>query len=121
MIGSPHLSEREVVNLDAGSDKVEVRARVLFLVVVRILFSSCLAKTIVVVFFLHVLCMFSACFCVTIVRIVRFSFSRAVVFGPGPGADVRTQDPKGYIDPKGYRSHIGSRLKTGAQAAAWMF
>ena len=93
MIGSPHLSEREVVNLDAGSDKVEVRARVLFLVVVRILFSSCLARTILVVFFLHVLCMFSACFCVTIVRIVRFSFSRAVVFGPGPGADVRTQDP----------------------------
>ena len=93
MIGSPHLSEREVVNLDAGSDKFRVRARVLFLVVVRILFSSCLARTILVVFFLHVLCMFSACFCVTIVRIVRFSFSRAVVFGPGPGADVRTQDP----------------------------
>ena len=43
--------------------------------------------------FLHVsACLLhdSACFCM----FLHVSFSRAVVFGPGPGADVRTQDPK---------------------------
>ena len=39
-----------------------------------------------------------SCFLRSTFGVVRiFSSFRAVVFGPGPGADVRTQDPKGYV------------------------
>ena len=40
--------------------------------------------------FLHIYRFLSVlCFCM----FLHVPFSRAVVFGPGPGADVRTQDP----------------------------
>ena len=39
-----------------------------------------------------------SCFLRSTFGVVRiFSSFRAVVFGPGPGADVRTQDPKCYV------------------------